>query len=106
MMMYIRPFNQWEGLSTVNLAVGTTSSNVAIPAPNIGWRSIRLVNLGTDVVFFQLGATSAVTASASTSIPLLPNSSEVFLLPNDIAYVAAIGQSGGNTLYISVGDGI
>jgi len=66
------------------------------------------VNSGTDQVFVSVGGIAAV--ATASSMALLPNSVEVFTIPGNIAsdnvYVAAIGVAGGNTLYVSVGNGI
>lgn len=98
---YIRPFDI-KG-ATVNLAVLTTTANVAVTRPNIGTQSIRLVNVGTNTVFVTIG-TSGVTASLTTSFPLLPNTAETFLLQNGATHVAAIASATGNTLYVTTGE--
>lgn len=105
MMTYIRPFGQMQGQKTVNITVGTASTNVAVPAPNIGVRSVRIVNAGTNTTFIEFGADNTVVATLASSMPLLANSMEIFLLPNDITYIAAIGGAAGNLVYITVGEG-
>jgi hypothetical protein len=101
MMMQIRPFS-YKG-KTVSLTVGVASTNVAITQSGVGTQSIRLTNVGSNVVFFNLGKDNT-TAAGLTDVPLLPNSVETFLLPNDITYIAAIAAATGNTLYITTGE--
>lgn len=98
---YLRAFESLG--NTVNLAVLATTANVAVSAPGMGNRTIRIVNVGTNVVFINIG-TSGVTATTTTSIPLLPNSAEVFFLRRENTHVAAIAGATGNTLYITTGE--
>lgn len=99
----LRPFDILGTTST--LSVGATTGNIQVYAPvGVGTRSIRLFNSGTSVIFFNIGATSAVTADTTTSTPMLPNSVETFLLRNENSWIAAIGASAGNTLYITTGE--
>ena len=106
MMQYVRPFGQLQGQASVNLTVTGTTANVAVPVSGIGFRSVRIVNSGTQAVSLEFGKSNAVTAVISTSILMLANSAEVFLLPPDITYIAAIAASTGSTLNITVGEGI
>lgn len=100
--VYVRAFQ--PASPTVNVAVTAASANVLITRPNMGTQTVRLHNSGTNTVFVEFGKTSAVTASLTTSIPLLPNSVETFTIMNDQGYVAAIAGGSGNTLYITTGD--
>lgn len=99
----LRPFDIIG--TTSNVSVGTSTSNVQCYAPaGVGTRTIRLFNSGASVVYFNLGTSSAVTASTTTSTPMLPNSVETFLLRMDYSWIAAIGDSAGNILYITTGE--
>ncbi len=100
---------------TVAVTVGTASANAQLPLRepsglSQGTVEVRLLNVGTNVVFVAWAtgapptAVAPVSGTPQNSIPLLPNSSEVFLLP-DGAYLAAIAAATGNTLYASVGQG-
>lgn len=88
--------------TTVNLAVTASSGNVA--AKNGSTSSLRIVNSGANTVFIEI-STAAQTASLTTSMPMLPNSVEVFNAPWE-AVVSAIAGATGNTLYITPGDGL
>lgn len=98
---YIRPFEAQADSQTLTVAATTTTT--AITASGTGTRSIRLVNSGSNIVFFKLG-TSGTASAVATSTPLLPNTVEVFLLRNDITHIAYIGAAAGNTLYMTVGE--
>ncbi len=101
-MHTIRPF--WPKGSTVNVAVTTSTQRVAITGPAIGTQSVRVANVGTDVIFITLG-TVTTNAALATSMPLLPNSAETFNVQNDITHVAVIGVTGGvSTMYVTTGE--
>lgn len=102
MMMQIRPFN-YKG-STVNIVVGTSSANIAITQGGVGTQSIRITNVGANVIFFQLGKDNTVVAAVATSAPILPNTVETFLVPNDMLYIAVISAATGNTVYLTTGE--
>src|ERR1700693_948748 len=101
MMTQIRPFS-FKG-KTVSLTVGVSSTNVAITQAQVGTQSVRLTNVGSNVVFFTFGKDSTIAAT-NTDVPVLPNSVETFLLPKDITYIAAIAAATGNTLYVTTGE--
>jgi len=89
---------------TVNVAVGVATASVAVTRPSIGTQAVRLFNSGTNVIYVSFG-TSGVAATVAISIPMLPNSIEIFGLPNGVTHVAAISGIAGNTLYITTGEG-
>ncbi|VVE00471.1 hypothetical protein PIN31115_02077 [Pandoraea iniqua] len=93
------PF-QPNGSNTVNAAVGTTST--PIPLPNIPAQgcTIRLQNFGTQLVQF-----SFTGAATTNSVPMLPNSTEVFSI-NQGQTLQAIAPAAGSTLYATLGDGM
>lgn len=105
MMHYVRPFGQYQGQNTVNTAVTGTSAYVTLPAPTIGVRSVRIVCAGTANIFVKFGTSTSVTAVAANDMPMLANTAEVFLLPNDITHIAAIAAGAGSTMYCTVGEG-
>lgn len=98
------------GNNTAMLSVGITSAAVSIP-PQSG-NSIRVVNVGTNIVWFTTGATgttpTAVIALAGTpgSTPILPNTAESFAIPSGHSVFAAISNATGNTIYVSAGEGL
>ena len=85
--------------ATVNAVMDGSDKTLAIAAGDAG-RSVRLVNSGTAVIFWRY--TSAATTGAS--VPLLPNSVEVFDLPGGVTAIHAIGAAG-STLYATPGFG-
>lgn len=100
-MMYIRPFGQ-KG-NTVNAAVTGTSAALAITRPSIGTQSVRIVNSGTQVIFVEFGV-STVAAVAATSMPILANTVETFVLANEVTHIAAIASTTGSTMYVTTGE--
>lgn len=96
-----RPFDI-QGL-TDNIAVTASSQALLLTAlPTNKDRSIRLVNSGTQVVFFVLSHVSPTATTAMT--PLLANTAETFLLKKDVQFVGVIAASTGSTLYATVGE--
>ena len=104
-MDLIRPFGPRQSTNTVNLAVTASSQTLAVPVAGIGYRSVRICNVGSNVVFLQFG-TSTATATTTTSMPMAGDSVEVFLLDPETTYVAAIAGTTGNTIYMTVGTGV
>lgn len=101
---FIRVFgaDQFIGGSTANLAVTASDQTVTVTQtiPAKGCQA-RLVNSGTQVVFFRFDGT---TVTVNNGIPLLPNTVEVF----DImlgASIHAIAAATGSTLYVTLGYG-
>ena len=84
---------------TVNGAVTGTSADITMAGSA---DTIRLTNVGNQVVFWKVGTGGA---SATADTPLLPNSSEVFSVPPATTIIAAIAAGAGSTLYISPGVG-
>lgn len=102
-MIYVRPFGQVG--NTVNAAVTTAgTSRVAVTRPGVGTQTVRIVNSGANTIFVQFGKDATVTASAATGMPMLPNTVETFLLPNDITHIAAASAATGNTMYVTTGE--
>jgi len=94
--------------ATVKIAVGAASSNVLVFAPTAGFLGsgyqVRFYNSGINITYIAFGNDSTVTATTN-SLPLAGNSIEVFAVPFNTAYVAAIGTSG-NTLFMTAGEGL
>lgn len=95
----------FEG-DTVSIAVTATSQFLAVPKTPMGVRALRLVNIGTNVIFFELVESAATAATAANSIPMLPNTAEVFTFVNDEVGLAVIAAATGNTLYVTAGEGL
>jgi len=101
----LRAFRALGVNKTVNVAVTAASQALTIPDVPFGTRSLRLANIGTQTVFIDFGTTSG-TASLTTSIPLIANTSEVFTIDNNITYVNVIAASTGSTMYATYGEGL
>lgn len=102
MQVSIRPFDIIG--TTVNLTVGTSSSTVQLYAAGIGFKTARVYNVGTNIVYISFVTTSVGVASVSTSLPMMPNSVETFYVHQDENYIAAISGATGNTIYITMGE--
>lgn len=97
------PFQPRGGVaSTTNVAVTASSQQLTLPTPSNNGGSIMLTNVGTQTVFVSYGS---VTASVSTSMPLLANAIYTFTLPPGVTQLSAIAASTGSTLYATLGDG-
>jgi hypothetical protein len=108
MQVYIRPFNPkpLQGVNTLNLAVTGTTGTIALGAfKNQGRQSIRIVNSGTQVVFLNFSVGTG-TATTTTDMPMLPNTSEVFWLGEKTTNINAIAAATGSTLYVTIGEGV
>ncbi len=92
--------------ATVNAAVGTSSSFIDLSAITPGVCAIRVANVGANVIFIEQVEAAATAASVTTSVPILPNTVEVFTFPNDKIGVAVIAAATGNTVYITPGEGL
>lgn len=91
--------------ANVTLAVGTSSSSVALnPTGNTGG-TVRLINVGGSVAHVAFGG-AGVAATNPGSMPLGPNTDGVFDFPPGATNVAAIASATGNTLHIQAGMGI
>lgn len=96
-------------------ALSTNTSNVAVTASNqstslgtlAGQKqyNVRLVNNGTQVVFFNF-TTGAGTAATGTDMPILPGTVEVFEIPATATYINCIAGATGSTLYWTLGEGV
>lgn len=64
---------------------------------------MRLANIGTQTIFVALGT---VTASASTSMPIMANTIEMFSLPGGVNTLSVIAAATGSTLYATIGIGL
>jgi len=91
--------------ATVVLAVTTASASVARTSIGLpGGAILRIANIGTTVAFVEFG-TSSVTASLSTSFPVLPGTVESFGINPQATHVAAITAGGSTTLHLTTGLG-
>jgi len=88
--------------TTLNIAVTAANQTFTIPAPASNGGTIRLANVGSQVVFWAYGT---VTSAVATSTPLLPNTAEVFTLPGGVTRLSVIAAATGSTLYATIGEG-
>jgi len=70
--------------------------------------TFRVVNLGTDTVWINQGATAALAAAAITaskSIPVPSGNTEVFEMEPDTAFIGYICTASTATVYVTPGQG-
>ncbi len=104
--MQLRAWRNILPAATVNAAVGTASSFIDLSTITPGTCAIRIVNVGTNVIFVEPVENAATAASVTTSIPILPNTVEIFTFPNDKIGLAVISGTAGNTVYVTPGEGL
>jgi len=91
--------------STVNINAGTSSANVALVDRAGAEGTIRVVNPSIINIFIEFGTSSSVAASLTTSILMPPGAMELFRLPQNVTYVAAITASSTGYIYFTPGKG-
>jgi hypothetical protein len=92
-------FSPWGAYSSP-LSVSTTSANVALPS---GAPYVNIYNTGTAPAYWQMGASSSVTATTSDDV--IQPGAWVSVANVGQTYLAAITASGTATLNISGGSG-
>lgn len=108
MQVMIQPFKPIDTASTTtNAAVTGSSAQITLPSmPNASGTGnpvqFRFTNIGTQTIFWAWGT---VTASVSTSTPMLSNTCEVFTAPDGITTISVIAATTGSTLYVTGGFG-
>jgi hypothetical protein len=65
-----------------------------------------VANIGTVVIHVEIVELAATAATTTTSMPVLPNSVEVFTFANDKVGLAVIAAGVGSTVYITPGEGL
>lgn len=103
--LQLRAFRPLGNNKTVSIVTTGASQSLTIPDVPFGTRSVRIVNSGTDISFIEF-AQGTITAALATSMPMLPNTVEVFTIGNDITTLRVIGAAGANNLYVTYGEGL
>lgn len=93
-----------QPLGTVSISASTASSSVALSVSGTN-SQVLVTNSGTTTAFFEFG-TSGVTASTSTSCPVLAGTQQVFTKPLTATHAAAIMASSTATIYFTSGAGV
>lgn len=106
MTLQIRAWKPLFENDTVNAVVTTTPAFMPFPKTPFGVRALRIVNVGTAIVFVELTETNSASATPTTSTPILPNTVEIFTIANDEIGIAFVGSAAGSTLYITPGEGL
>jgi hypothetical protein len=105
--MRIDIFKPCTGTGSGNSGAVTGASQTVTPGlrpdPPVAM-SILITNSGTDLVMVEIGG-SSVSASATTSTPILPNDKQIFdwIPGSSFAFIGVTGS--GSTLYWKLGYG-
>lgn len=90
--------------ATKSLAVTDSTGRVALTGPGRS-ASVRIVNAGASTAFVKFGGSTV--EAATTDMPILPGTVEIFDLPESATYMAGICASGLTaTLYATTGQGV
>lgn len=103
----LQPFAPYAA-GTQALAVTNSSGRIALPANT---RQVMLTTIANDaIIFVEFGGSSvtAVVPSGGTlgGTPVNGGDAQMFSVPPNATYVAAITSSGTATLYITPGEGL
>lgn len=101
-----RGANQISAVSTNSGAVTASATQITLPQTAAEGGTMRLVNSGPNTVFFLYGNVAVTASGTAMGVPLLPNSAESFSLPGNVTQISVIAATTGNTLYVTMGDGI
>lgn len=97
------PFQPAGGAtSTTNAAVTASSAQFTLPPIGSDGGSLLLTVVGTQTVFVAYGN---VTASVTTSMPLIANSAQTISIPPGITQLSVIAAGTGSTIYATGGIG-
>jgi hypothetical protein len=69
------------------------------------FRTVRVCNTTTGWAYVEFGASSSVTAVATSSQPVAPNSASVFRVDQGNTFAAAILATGTGNIIFTPGDG-
>jgi hypothetical protein len=103
----LQPFAPFAA-STKALAVTNSSANAQLPANT---RQVMLTTILNDaMIFVEFGGTSVSAVVPSGSMlggtPINGGDAQMFSVPPNATYVAAITSTGTATLYITPGEGL
>lgn len=105
--LQLRAWHPIYPLATQTLVVtGAASQFIDLSTITPGVCAIRVANVGTAVVFVEQVENAATAASLTASVPVLPNTVEIFTFPNDKIGLAVYGSAAGSTVYITPGEGL
>lgn len=90
--------------ATQNAAPGLAAATLTLTG-RVGSQAARIYNKGTSVVYIDF-TTGANTAAVATSMPLAAGAVEVFTLQQDVTTISHIADAAGNTLYVTLGEGL
>jgi hypothetical protein len=108
MIVGVEAFRPMVASGTKPLAVSTTATSTVVfaSAAALGdTRTIRIANAGGNTAWLEFGATTAVAATVTQSLPLASNSAIVLAVGPDALAVSGITATGTTSVYITPGYG-
>lgn len=96
-MAQIFAFQEAASANTVNISATTSTANVALGTADMNsarWRTVRVVNPSSSIIFIDFGVDNTITASATNCMPIAPGATEVFRISYNVTHVAAITGTG------------
>lgn len=91
-----------NGTTTVGATTTTASGALKVPSAR---DQVMVTNAaGGSTAFIEFGD-STVTASATTSTPVLPGAAYIFTINPEMTHIAVITGTGTATVYATVGQG-
>lgn len=85
--------------ATQNVAVAATATNTALNASHLSATGIRLVNIGSQTVFIELGQNGSVTAATVTASMPIPAGNSIIVGASRLTNISTIAAAAGSTLY-------
>ncbi len=89
--------------STTSIAVTASSQQLTLPACEASGNTCVLTVTGSQTIFLSYGS---VTASLTTSMPILAGTQTTLAIPPGVAQISVIAAGVGSTLYATIGNGI
>lgn len=102
------PVNTTTGTNTASAAITGTAQNITCDVTQTPGNFIqyRLVPIGTQNIFFNIGSKSNSPATATTSSqPMIAGVIEIFSGPPNMV-ISVIASTTGTTLYCTAGSGV
>lgn len=87
--------------ATQNVAVAAAATNTTLNAAHLTATGVRLVNVGTQTVFVELGQNGTVAAATVTTSMPIPAGTSVIVGSSRLTNISSIAAATGSTLYIT-----
>lgn len=94
-------------IESAAVSVISTGAGTTLTINQSQSRALRLMNAGTQVVYYSMGKTASAAGSAMAADchPLLPGAVEVFMQDGTSTSINFLAASGTQTVYVTAGYG-